>query len=212
MDLQVASHADALSTGMSKAMIDAWTQATQLVDETEFTPWAEEGWLAWNGQSPEMAVCGFVQSLIQMTQPKLIVETGVGQGYMTRAIVQVLTADQELVAYESDDDWRAAMWTLPFWTDNRFNTTLAEDPSPGLFVTAAADLCVFDSDWEWRFAEVKLWNRYAKPGSVAIIHDTNDEPDTIHRELRELILELGMTGVFLNNPRGCFMAVQPKEK
>ncbi len=74
-----------------------------------------------------------------------------------------------------------------------------------------ADLCVFDSDWEIRFEEVRLWNECAKPDAVAIIHDTANQPDTIHASLRDLIWELDMNGVFLKNPRGCFMAVQGKD-
>ncbi len=190
-------------------MIDAWTHAGQLVDETEFTPWAETGWLAWNGQSPEMAVCGFVQSLVTMMHPYQVLETGVGQGYMTRAIVSVLGDDQALVAFESDDDWREALWSLPFWNDNP--AILSSYPTPAVEFMELSDLCVFDSDWEIRFEEIQLWNQHAKPGAVAIIHDTADIPDTIHNSLRELITDLGMTGVFLNNPRGCFMAVQPRE-
>jgi hypothetical protein len=56
------------------------------------------------------------------------------------------------------------------------------------------------------------WDLYAKPGAVALIHDTADRDETVHQTVRELIQDLGMTGVFLNNPRGCFMAVQPQKE
>jgi len=192
-------------------IVEAWEQREQPVDETEFTPWAKAGWQSWNGQSPEIDVCAFVQSLVVMMQPKLILETGVGQGYMTRAITAVLDDHQLLISYESDDYWRAALWSLPFWTDNRFTTQLSQNLTPLEGDIARADLCVFDSDFEVRFAEIQWWHDFAKPGAVALIHDTADAPDTIHQSTRELIEDLGMTGVFLNNPRGCFMAVQPRE-
>lgn len=193
---------------MSKAMTDAWMNATPLVDETEFTPWAEEGWLAWNGQSPEMAVCGFVQSLVQMMQPQLIIETGVGQGYMTRAIALVLEGDQTLISYESDADWRSSIWQLPFWQENRFTVTLAADPTPTPDDIGAADLIVLDSDWEIRFPELETWFTHAKQGAVAVIHDVSGQPDTIHQSMRDFIQRLGITGFYLRNPRGCFVAVK----
>ena len=42
----------------------AWNEHQPAVDEQQFTPWAEPGWLAHNGQSPEVAVCDFVRVLI----------------------------------------------------------------------------------------------------------------------------------------------------
>ncbi len=186
----------------------AWQNATELVDETLFTPWADEGWLSWNGQSPEVAICGFVQMLIEMIRPTVILETGVGQGYLTRAIVPILRADEKLIAYESDDNWREALWSLPFWQDNRVVVTLSPEPTPSPDLIVAADLCIFDSEFENRFQEVSYWDHYAKEGAVCLIHDTSDHPDTVHNSLREFILQMGMTGTFLKNPRGCFMAVQ----
>lgn len=189
--------------------IIAWDNHQEAVDEIAFTPWADEGrWLAWNGQSPEVEVVLFVASLVMMMRPALTIETGVGQGYMTRAIVEMLNEDERLIAYESDDGWRQAMWSLPFWTKNSERVTLSTYRSPGPWILAEADLCVFDSDWEIRFGEIDFWQKYAKPGAVALIHDTAEQPETIHLTLHERIRELGMTGFPLRNPRGCFVAVK----
>jgi hypothetical protein len=188
--------------------ITAWKRQQDLVDEREFTPWAEEGWDAWNGQSPEFQTCGFACALVGMMRPDLVIETGVGQGYMTRYLTEMLGEGQHLLAFESNDQWRTNMWSLPFWSDNRFIVRLSEVPSPEWWMMAEADLCVLDSDFEYRFQEVEMWHQNAKPGAVALIHDTSDHPDTVHNSLREFILQMGMTGTFLKNPRGCFMAVQ----
>lgn len=192
--------------------VTAWEHEGELVEESEFTPGAGDEWLSWNGQSPEAHVCMFVESLVAMMEPKLVIETGVGQGYVTRAITPLLGAGQQLIAFESDDAWRAALWTLPFWTEHRFVASLSLNGTPSAGEVYSADLCVFDSDFEQRFAEIRLWHTWAKPGAVALIHDTAEREGTIHQSVRDLINDLGMTGVFLNNPRGCFMAVQPKEK
>lgn len=189
----------------------AWTDYEEAVDETRFTPWAQTGWLAHNGQSPEIAVCDFASKLVRMMQPGLVVETGVGQGYMTRTIASALDGKGSLVAFESDDDWRTMIEQQHFWVDRAAVATLSPHHTPPEELFGLADLCVLDSEFTVRFDEIRLWDANAKEGAVALIHDTADRADTIHRSVRELIVDLGMTGVFLNNPRGCFMAVQPKE-
>ncbi len=197
---------------MSVPKITAWTGYEMSVDETEFTPWASEGWLSYNGQSPEIAVCDFVSQLVKMMRPDVVIETGVGQGYMTRTIVTALEGEGRLVAFESDDDWRQMIRAQRFWTDRIAVAALSELHTPSTDAFALADLAVLDSEFEVRFCEIQLWAEHAKPGAVSVIHDTADRDGTIHQSTRELIQDLGMTGVFLNNPRGCFLAVQPKEK
>ncbi len=191
----------------------AWNEHQPAVDEQQFTPWAEPGWLAHNGQSPEVAVCDFVRVLVRMLRPQLVIETGIGQGYMTRTIASALSGDQLLLAFESDDDWRAMLYPLQFWTDRQANVSLAFRGTLIPDDVVDADLSIIDSEFEFRFPEIRLWHEHAKPGAVAVIHDTADRDATVHQQMRRFIGDLGMTGVFLNNPRGCFLAVQPaKEK
>ncbi len=192
---------------------NGWTDFEEAVDEQTFTPWADKGWLAHNGQSPEIAVCDFVSSLVRMMQPKVVIETGVGQGYVTRVIASALEGrGGHLFAFESDDWWREMMVGQYFWVERKQVATLSQLVTPPVELIVAADLAVIDSDFDFRFAEIEWWNEYAKPGAVALIHDTADRDGTVHQSVRGLITELGMTGVFLQNPRGAFMAVQPKEK
>lgn len=189
---------------------EPWFSDQQTVDETEFTPWANKGWMAWNGQSPETDVCRFVQSLVTMMQPRLVIETGVGQGYMTRAIVPALRDGQHLAAYESDAEWRSMLWPLPFWVDNRFVVSLSPDPSPADENFLEADLCVLDSEFSVRMEEIERWHGCSKHGSVALIHDAGEHHDetTIHSAIHDLIVDLGIAGFFMHNPRGSFLAVK----
>ncbi len=189
----------------------AWTEFQESVDEREFTPWAPEGWLSYNGQSPEVGVMDFARQLVRMMNPVLVLETGVGQGYMTRALVAALE-DGKLVAFESDDQWRTMIWAQRFWEERRHVASISEHPTPSDEQFATADLTVLDSEFEFRFDEIERWNLYAKEGALAIVHDTAAREGTIHQSTRDLIVSLGMTGVFLNNPRGCFMAVQPPKE
>ncbi len=196
---------------MSVPDAHAWNEHQDAVDETVFTPWAERGWMSHNGQSPEIAVMDFVRNLVRMMCPTLVVETGVGQGYMTRTIEMALCHGGHLVAFESDDEWRDMIGVQPFWRDNE-RAVLSPNDSPTAAEWSWADLCFIDSDFDVRFAEIRLWDEYAKPGAVALIHDTSDREHTVHQQVRGFIGDLGMTGVFLNNPRGCFLAVQPQKE
>jgi hypothetical protein len=104
------------------------------------------------------------------------------------------------------------IWQQQFWQDRRFVASISPHFTPPVELFAIADLCVIDSDFTIRFDETRMWHENAKEGAVAVIHDTADRDDTVHQSLRGFIKDLGMIGVFLNNPRGCFLAVQPKEK
>jgi predicted O-methyltransferase YrrM len=182
----------------------------ELIDEIEFTPWAEPGWLSYNGMSPEVDVCEFVAMLVRLMKPTVVVETGVGQGYMTRAIIPQLSDGQMLLAYESDDIWRSEIAQQTFWLTHKHRVTLSPDVSPSAAVLALADLCFFDSDFPFRLQEIPRWYTNAKRGAVAVIHDTGErhEAATLHATVKELIVELGMSGFFLHNPRGCFVAIK----
>ena len=156
--------------------------------------------------APSLQVCEFVQMLVRMMRPALVVETGVGQGYMTRAIVDAMGDEQTLVSYESDDDWRAALWGLPFWTDNRFVASISPDQTPDWKVFAEADLCIIDSGFDYRFAEIELWHQSAKPGAVALIHDTGEQhhDQTVHVQIKEWIVRLGHDRVLSPQPAWLF--------
>jgi predicted O-methyltransferase YrrM len=175
-------------------------------DEIEFTPSAEPGWTAHNGMSPEVEVCHFFASLVRMLRPSLVLETGVGQGFMTRAILPVL-GDARLRCYESDDGWRDTIRQQTLW-DRR--AILSHAPSPPTLMFKKADLCFLDSDAPVRLFEIESWEANAKQGAVALIHDASPDHDesTHHRMISDLIVGLGIAGVFLRNPRGSFLAIK----
>lgn len=178
-----------------------------LYDEVNFTPWAEPGWFAWNGMSPEIEVVQFVASLVRLLKPTVTIETGVGQGHMTRAITRVLGDTQMLVCFESDPDWHAAIRGAAFWEGSR--ATLVANQTPSRNQIGSADFTWLDSDFKFRLDEIELWHQYGH--GVAVIHDTGERHEgvTMHQTVKEKIVELGMDGVWLHNPRGSFVAIQP---
>lgn len=189
-------------------LLDAWAAEPDLVDETDFTPWAEPGWNSWNGMSAEREFSEFAGLLARLMQPGLVVETGVGQGYSTRRIASGLGNGTQL-CFESDPDIRAGLSSLSFFDSPRH--VLSSYPAPSLADFARADLTVLDSEPPGRYAELRDWRAAATEGSVLLVHDCgNNHPEgTLHNELRQIIMEFDVPGVFFKNPRGAFLGLHP---
>lgn len=187
----------------------AWESEPDPVDEREFTPGCPPGWHGWNAWSPEVEVCELLAELTATLRPRRVVETGTGQGYVSRRIAQQLGDGQSLTCFESGEDWRASLRGLTFFDGGRH--ALADGESPDEGVLATADLCLLDSDFAHRYGEIQRWWRSAPPGSVLFVHDAGnpyvDEPQ--FARTRATIEELGIPGIFLGNPRGGFLGQRP---
>ncbi len=198
-------------TGSDSSLLRAWLDEPPLGDETAYTPWATPGWLAWNDMSPELEFCEFVGALMRLLQPAQVIETGVGQGFVTRRIAAWLGPDQQLLAFEDDVEIRCQLKRLPFFA--AVNCSLGASPSPTVEDFARADLTVLDSEVPARLEELDRWIAAAPPGAVLIIHGTGDGhgPETVRRLIRRRVEEGGVDGAFLQNPRGGFFGVKPLE-
>jgi predicted O-methyltransferase YrrM len=189
----------------------AWCAEPDLVDEVRHTPWAEHGWHAWNDMSPELEVCEFVASLVRVLRPKSVVETGVGQGFLTRRVVAELVGrtNQQLVCFESEPLWREMLSTLGIFDGVRCTLASTETPDPSLL--AACDLCLLDSNEAFRLDEIKRWWEVAPPGGVLFVHDAGSPrgPSAGHETVHAFLRALAIPGMFLENPRGGFVGVKP---
>ena len=186
-----------------------WHREPEPLDEAAATPGAQQGWHSWNEMSPEVEICDFIVSLADVLRPELVIETGTGQGFLTRRIGARLRDDQRLVCYESHAEWRAALTSLEFFDGIR--CVLAPDESPDDEAMAAARLCLLDSDFAFRLPEIQRWWRCARPGAAVFVHDAGNGhgEDTPHALVRATIIELGIPGIFLGNPRGAFVGQKP---
>lgn len=174
--------------------------------EREPEPRAEARWnrlggdyLAWNAYSPEVVFCELVGAMVAIARPALVVETGVGQGYVTRRILRALPRGSRYIGFESDERWRRQAGAhLP---------RIATTPSPDVGLLASADLVVLDSDPPLRQEELRGWISAGRPGSLAIVHDVIPGHHGLKRELAELLAPLG--GLFTPNPRGGWIGRHP---
>jgi hypothetical protein len=165
-----------------------------------------EGWTAWNGASPEKEFCDFVVAFVALVRPSRVIETGIGQGYVTRRLA--LEPSGSYVGYESDDELRGWLRELDMWTEG---FELAPEPEPSATNFATCDLAVLDSAPTYRKREIDLWRTHAPPGSYVLVHDARpDHPvrDGVWTELADHVAG-GGDGVFLSNPRGSWLCRKP---
>ncbi|MGH2979069.1 MAG: hypothetical protein ACRDLQ_05470, partial [Solirubrobacterales bacterium] len=189
----------------------AWEEEPSPVAEAAFSPGAGPGWRAWNEHSPEVEFCDFAGALVQLVEPAHVIETGTGQGFVTRRIREQIGPGQQLLCFESSPEWREALRALPAFDGTI--CTLSDEDRPGDADFSTAALSVLDSQLGHRFDELQTWWRAAPPGALVLIHGTGgehaDEPP--RRRLAALIRELGIPGVFLKNPRGSFLGFKPEQ-
>ena len=187
----------------------AWREEPPVVEESMYTTWAKAGWHSWNNMSPELEFCSFACDLARMVEPSLVIETGTGQGFLTRRLIASLGEGQRLTCFEGDPTWRQALAWLPFFEDPRCELSTSDTPSRDEL--AAAGLCILDSSFPLRRKELEQWSQSAPDRAVVLVHDAgNRHPDwTPHAELARLIEQLAIPGVFLRNPRGGFLGVKP---
>jgi hypothetical protein len=187
----------------------AWTFEPTPVDEVAYTQWAEPGWHSWNDMSPEVELCEFLATFVRIRHPERVIETGAGQGFVSRRLKAQLASDQRLTCFESDGVWREALRSVPFFDGTQ--ARLSSDTTPSIEDLAQADLTCLDSDVALRLREIERWWDAARPGAVVFVHDAGNGhgPDTFHARVRETIVRLAIPGCFLANPRGAFVGVKP---
>ena len=187
----------------------AWAAEPELVDETTFTEWARPGWHSWSATSPELEFCELAATIVKLVEPRTVIETGTGQGFLTRRLAEGLGPERRLRCFEGSPEWRQALASLPFFGEPA--RQLSSNATPDEIDFAWAELCVLDSDFELRLGELETWWRGARPGAVVLVHDAgNGNPSGTHQaRIGELLLELEIPGTFLNNPRGGFLGVKP---
>lgn len=192
-----------MGAGRQPISTEAWTREAEPVDESAWTQ-GGEGWSAWNDMSPEREFCEFAVALIGLVRPSLVIETGIGQGYLTRRILAALP--DRYLGYESNDDLRSWLRELTIWTAK---ARLADASVPAAETIAEAGLAIFDSAMMQREQEVNLWREHAPRGAYVLVHDARpDHPkkNGIHRLAAKY---LGDSGIFLGNPRGAWLYRKP---
>ncbi len=185
--------------------------------EREHTSWAHPGWLAWNDHAVEVQVADFLARLSQQSSQGqkewVAIETGVGQGYVTRRMAKAVhpTEIRGIWTFESNMEWNGRIRQLPFWP-NTLQSCIKWERTPTPNQMSEADLVVLDSMDPWRKMEILLWSEVGKKGSLLFVHDTGNihPPHDGHFTNGFLLQQLGIEGLWLENPRGAFLAQKGK--
>ncbi|MCC5953511.1 MAG: hypothetical protein JJU45_15580 [Acidimicrobiia bacterium] len=193
-----------MATRQAPLNLDAWTKEPQQTDETQGPDAAATGWTRWNNMSPEVEFCETAAQLVRMARPHTILETGVGQGYTTRRVAAAMPPGAVYRCFEAYQPLREALNGLEFFADP--SRMLVDADTPTVDDWQWAQFTVLDSGSEHRSNELHGWYEHAPDNALLLVHDANrTHPEwTNHRKIAELILELGIPGVFLPNPRGSF--------
>ena len=207
LDRLVGSWRDRAPAGAPAEM--TWGDEPAPHDEAAHTPWADQGWRSWNERSPEVEFCDFAAAVVRQMRPRVVLECGTGDGYMTRRLAAALGPDGELISHEADDELRGKLAGLPFFAKAAHR--LSPQPGPNEVDLGRADVTVLDSGFDRRGAELEQWWRSARPGTAVLVHDTGNghPPGSPQVRLGELVASLGIPGVRLGNPRGGFLGIKP---
>jgi hypothetical protein len=194
-------------------LFQPWNGAEgDLRPERKWTPWAHPGWLAWNEHAVELQVAEFLAKLgyaiHEVSDDFLAIETGVGQGYVTRRLIGALNpATARIWTFESDLEWAGRLRQLDYWLSH-LNACIKWETTPTPSQMKDASFVILDSMDPWRKMEMMLWAEVAPEGSVLFVHDTGTIHPTNdgHFSNGFMIKQMGLTGYWLENPRGSFMA------
>lgn len=135
-------------------------------------------WKAKDKDATEVEVTEFVASLVRLTKPRVIVETGTYQGQTTLAMLQAI--------YRNQDKF-AAIWTYEIdpIRATRFAETLDSVAAESIYIIASAinadncpmdiDLAFLDSGMRTRQDDIDVvWPR-VRPGGIVLIHDASPD-------------------------------------
>lgn len=172
------------------------------VSEVEFTPWGD-GWSAWNEWAPEVEFADFVGALVRLIRPAVVVESGVGNGFITRRVLDCLPAGSLLHAVESDEELRARIPAAE-------SLAVVEGTTIPDLLLRAAQLVIVDSEATSRVDEMDRFANLAPKGAVLVVHDVANKgagpaQQMFKTKVDKLRLAGLIDGAFLPHPRGSFV-------
>lgn len=183
--------------------MNPWVKEEPLVDEFKFSrKWS--GFNAWNIMSPELEFCNVAKYVTEtLPDDAYIVETGMGQGYVTRRVLEAMNDTQEFVTFDHQERWLALVTNVP--DSSVFHYELGQ---PGYLDMVQVNFLILDSEPSRRKGELRLWLEHSPPESLLLIHDTFH--DSIEdNDTTGFIKRHKLQGWWFDNPRGSFLGVRP---
>jgi glycosyltransferase involved in cell wall biosynthesis len=171
-------------------------------------------WSMFDGYTAEIEVLDFLYTLVRLTKPQRVLETGTWLGRSAIAIASALRDNGigHLVTIELN---REAAKVAARNIDNEGLTpfaTLHVANSLAIELSETYELALFDSDISLRTAEFSRFYDQLEPGAIILFHDTADHHIGSAEGVVGLITMGMLDGIFLPTPRGIFVGrvVKPR--
>ena len=162
----------------------------------------------WDPMSADVGFCNYVVDVLSELQWQHpdglhVVESGIGQGFITRRIFRGLRDDEDsYLGFDMDPYFLEIIPTEEITFNRAIVVGFAVEEA-----VAMADLLVLDSDMKVRPLELQTWLLYGKPGSHLVIHDT---PQMVTPSGLTAIIEgSGISGFYTSNYRGGWHGIHP---
>ena len=140
---------------------------------------------------------------------RTVIETGTGQGFLTRRIENgcATTSASSATSHTLNGELRSPRWSSSTGSDACSHPTKA--PTTKRWRPRAC--ACWTRTLRFEYTEIQRWWRRARPGAAVFVHDAGNGhgDDTPHALVRATIIELGIPGIFLDNPRGAFVGQKP---
>lgn len=169
-----------------------------------------EAYFSWNIASPEHEFCRWVQDhAAQLSTEKNrinVLETGMGGGYITRRVLDVLGGFScESFHYTGFEDMVELVEYVP-----EDVPICVKQGSPWAYEYRRADLVILDSAPKYRMEELRNMALHFKPGSTLFVHDAEKMRTALMNDIakrcEKYLVPWAVTYKWLDNPRGGFMA------
>ena len=171
-------------------------------------------WSMFDGYTAEIEVLDFLYTLVRLTKPQRVLETGTWLGRSAIAIASALRDNGigHLVTIELNGE---AAEVAARNIDGEGLTTFVTLHVANSLVIELSDtyeLALFDSDIPLRRAEFSRFYDRLEPGAIVLFHDTADHHIGSAAGVIGLMTMGMLEGIFLPTPRGIFLGrvVKPR--
>jgi predicted O-methyltransferase YrrM len=136
----------------------------------------EDGGTGPNGKicTCEMEVLEFLESLVLMLKPRLMVELGVNAGIAAEHFLQALPENSRYIGVESDREMFDIATTRLQGTKACLLHMTAVEAAKNT-PTGDVDFLFVDTGAESRIGDLEAWEKHLSPFSVVAVHDTDTE-------------------------------------
>jgi predicted O-methyltransferase YrrM len=167
-----------------------------------------EKWLCYDGMATELEVLNFIEALVVLTKPNIIVETGTWYGYGTIHLAHAVKANKQGIVYSAETDSNILSIAKTNILQQGMLDVVELHHGTGIEMInslESIDFAFLDSgDGDTRCAELKAL--LPKLNGFVVIHDTGSTHAGWRDQVFASITELSLKSLQFATPRGLTLA------